>query len=219
MAPDGALPCATSPSALGEPPDCALGGPAHAVESSARRGRLAVATPDRIFAALLAGLRKAGVACETSTDLVGVQLAGVAKNAAVLAAGPALAAGRMPPAPRPAVSTPSASRSRRVGAEAESFVGLAGAGDLVATVLAAHSRNRRAGELLAAGHGPEDIQGELGQVPEALDLLPVLARAMGDAGVRAPATHELAALVEGRDRGQSNGSRATRRPAARSRAA
>ena len=160
-----------------------------------------------------------GVACETSSDLVGVELAGVAKNAAVLAAGAALADG-------PNAAGAAAGRvyaecyalAKTRGAEADSFVGPAGAGDLVATVLAAHSRNRRAGELLAQGMVPEDIPGVLGQVPEALHVLPVLARAMDDAGVRAPATHELAALAEGRI-GAKQWLAATRRPAARSRAA
>ena len=68
------------------------------------------------------------------------------------------------------------------GASAASFTGTAGAGDLVATVLAAHSRNRRAGELLAQGVDPAEIPAILGQVPESLHAVPVLARAMSEAG-------------------------------------
>src|SRR5204863_2059520 len=104
------------------------------------------------------------------------------------------------------------------GAEAESFAGPAGTGDLVATVLAAHSRNRRAGELLAHGTSPEQIEDILGQVPEALRMVPALARAMEEAGVPAPATKELAALAEGRI-GADQWLAATRRAPARSRAA
>ena len=90
-------------------------------------------------------------------------------------------------------------RSRtRAGASASSFTGTAGAGDLVATVLASHSRNRRAGELLAQGIEPAEIPEILGQVPESLHAVPVLARAMSEAGVRGTATAELAALAEGR---------------------
>ena len=60
---------------------------------------------------------------------------------------------RTPPAPPPARSSPRSTRSRRrEGSAPETFAGLAGAGDLVATVLAEGSRNRRAGEMLAAGH-------------------------------------------------------------------
>ena len=65
-------------------------------------------------------------------------------------------------------------------------------------MLAAHSRNRRAGELLAQGVAPHEIPGILGQVPESLYAVPVLARAMSEAGVRATATAQLAALAEGR---------------------
>ncbi len=220
VAPAGAAPSALAKDVLGSRPIACLGGPAHAVESVQRGASLTVATPDRIFAALLASsFRKGRVACETSSDLVGVELAGVAKNAAVLAAGAALADG-------PNAAGAAAGRvyaecfalAKARGAEAESFVGPTGAGDLVATVLAAHSRNRRAGELLAQGMVPEDIPGVLGQVPEALHVLPVLAQAMDDAGVSAPATHELAALAEGRI-GAEQWLAATRRPAARSRAA
>jgi glycerol-3-phosphate dehydrogenase (NAD(P)+) len=84
------------------------------------------------------------------------------------------------------------------GAAASSFMGTAGTGDLVATVLAAHSRNRRAGELLAQGVEPEEIPGILGQVPESLHAVPLLARAMREEGMKSTATAELAALAEGR---------------------
>ncbi len=135
----------------------------------------------------------------TRADLVGVGLAGVAKHAAGVAARAALADG-------PNAAGTAAGRvyeecfalAKARGGSAESFAGPAGAGDLVATVLAAHSRNRRAGELLAQGKAPEEVREILGQVPEALSVAPVLARAMDDAGLRSPATHELAALAEGR---------------------
>ena len=68
------------------------------------------------------------------------------------------------------------------------------------TVLAAHSRNRRAGELLASGATVPEIEVALGQTSEALDLVPLLAASMRDRGIRAPATRELARLVESRSR-------------------
>jgi hypothetical protein len=58
----------------------------------------------------------------------------------------------------------------------------------------------------------------LGQVPEALHVAPVLARAMDEAGVRSPATHELAALAQGRIEAKQ-WLAGTRRVPARSRAA
>ena len=178
----------------------AWAGPAHAGEAVRRGAHVTVASPDRTFAALLASsLRRAGLTCDTSRDLVGVELAGAAKNAAALAAGAAMADG-------PNAAGAAAGRvyeechalAGKRGAAASTFAGTAGTGDLVATVLAAHSRNRRAGELLAQGVEPAEIPEILGQVPESLDAVPVLARAMSEAGLRSTATEQLAALAEGR---------------------
>ncbi len=200
LAPDGAAPTRFVLERIGERPVACLGGPAHAGDAVRRGAHVTVASPDPTFAALLASsLRRAGLACDTSTDLVGVELAGAAKNAAALAAGAALAGG-------PNAAGAAAGRvyeechalAHKRGAAASSFTGTAGTGDLVATVLAAHSRNRRAGELLGQGVEPAEIPGILGQVPESLYAVPLLARAMSEAGLRSTATAELAALAEGR---------------------
>jgi glycerol-3-phosphate dehydrogenase (NAD(P)+) len=220
VAPTGMSPSRLALDLLGSRPVACLGGPAHALESVERGACLTVASPDRRFAALLSSaLRRGGVTAETSADLIGVELAGVAKNAAALAAGAALADGHNAAgAAAGRVYAECHALAKTRGAGAESFIGPAGAGDLVATVLAAHSRNRRAGELLAKGSTPQEIPDVLGQVPEALYVVPVLARAMDDAGVPAPATRELAALAEGRIRAEQWLAGARRVPA-RSRAA
>ncbi|HEX6388678.1 MAG TPA: NAD(P)H-dependent glycerol-3-phosphate dehydrogenase, partial [Solirubrobacteraceae bacterium] len=83
------------------------------------------------------------------------------------------------------------------GAQAESMIGLAGTGDLVATALAPQSRNRRAGELLAEGVPTAEIPERIGQAIEALESVPLLARALERAGVKAPVTVGLAKLIEG----------------------
>jgi glycerol-3-phosphate dehydrogenase (NAD(P)+) len=83
------------------------------------------------------------------------------------------------------------------GGRARTFLGRAGTGDLVATALAPASRNRSAGELLAAGVPATEIPGRLGQAVEALETVPLLARAIEDAGVSAPITSALARLIEG----------------------
>jgi glycerol-3-phosphate dehydrogenase len=69
---------------------------------------------------------------------------------------------------------------------------------LIATLVAQGSRNRRAGELLAAGIAPADIETALGQTPESLDALPLLALALREGGVDAPAVNGLADVVAGR---------------------
>ena len=77
------------------------------------------------------------------------------------------------------------------------MLGLAGTGDLVATVLAPQSRNRRAGELLAAGVPAAEIPERIGQAVEALDTVPLLARALRNAGLEATVTDGLAQLISG----------------------
>jgi glycerol-3-phosphate dehydrogenase (NAD(P)+) len=77
------------------------------------------------------------------------------------------------------------------------MIGLAGTGDLVATALAPESRNRRAGQLLAEGIPATAIPARVGQAVEALETVPLLAKALGGAGVHAPVTNALARLIEG----------------------
>jgi glycerol-3-phosphate dehydrogenase (NAD(P)+) len=198
---DGAsLPCDYVRTRTGARPIAFLAGPAHAAEAAGGEAGLVVASNDASFAARLQRVfARAGVDCELSHDLVGVQLASCAKNASALAAAVALdtgvnAAGAA--AGRVYAECHELARSR--GAEPDTFAGLAGAGDLVATVLAAQSRNRRAGELLAQGATADAIERDIGQAAEGLDLVPLLASAMRDAGIEAPATRELATLIESR---------------------
>ena len=68
------------------------------------------------------------------------------------------------------------------GAQLETFAGLAGIGDLTATVLAPGSRNRRAGELLGSGVPAEQIPERIGQASEGLDSVPLIAAAVEGAG-------------------------------------
>src|SRR5947209_6913735 len=83
------------------------------------------------------------------------------------------------------------------GGRPESFIGLAGTGDLVATALAPRSRNRRAGELLAQGVPAEQIPLHIGQAVEALRSVPLLASALARAEVPAPVTAGLSGLISG----------------------
>jgi glycerol-3-phosphate dehydrogenase (NAD(P)+) len=85
-----------------------------------------------------------------------------------------------------------------IGAHPDTFDGLAGIGDLLATVLAPHSRNRRAGELLASGVPAGQVSTALGATAEAIESVPLLAATCVHEGIDAPATEALSALVEGR---------------------
>ena len=77
------------------------------------------------------------------------------------------------------------------------MIGLAGTGDLVATALAPESRNRRAGGLLAEGVPAAEIPERVGQAVEALETVPLLAKALDRAGIEAPVTDALARLIQG----------------------
>jgi glycerol-3-phosphate dehydrogenase (NAD(P)+) len=142
---------------------------------------------------------RAGLVCERSGDVFGVEMAGAAKNAAALAAAAAqshgmnaagIAAGE--------IWRECVAYATTRGARLETFVGLAGVGDLTATVMAPGSRNRRAGELLGAGTSAEVIRAEIGQASEGLDSVPLIAETIEAAGVEAEGLRGLADLIEGR---------------------
>jgi len=64
-------------------------------------------------------------------------------------------------------------------------------------VLAAESRNRRAGELLAQGVAGDAIEPVLGQTAEAVHCVPLLADRVKAAGVDAPVLRGLANVIQG----------------------
>jgi 1-acyl-sn-glycerol-3-phosphate acyltransferase len=197
VAPHGTLPSEFAAQRANVRAIASLGGPAHAADALDHGAALVVASADRGLRRQLTDLfNKAELYAEPSSDIVGVELAGAAKNAAAFAAAAAAPAG--PNAVGAAAGRVFAevdAYARRRGAHAETFAGLAGTGDLVATVLAAGPPTRRTGELLAAG---ADIEGATGQHAESLDALPLLAHALSSAGVHAPTVAGLAAVVEGR---------------------
>jgi len=177
----------------------ALAGPAHAAAALDGGASLVLAAPHAAFARQVAdALGAAGFDVVSTPDIIGVELAGCAKNAAALAA--AAASGAGPNAAGAAAGKVFAevdAYARRSGSSPETFAGLAGTGDLVATVLASGSRNRRAGELLAQGMPAGDIGSALGQTAEAVGSVPLLAARVGEAGVDAPVLRGLAGMIEG----------------------
>jgi 1-acyl-sn-glycerol-3-phosphate acyltransferase len=176
-----------------------LGGPGHAGDAVHHGASLVIASQDRDFAAQLQrALVDARLDAHVSDDVLGVELASVAKNAAVLAAAAAQVTGpNAAGAAAGKVFSEVEGYARRQGARPETFAGLAGAGDLVATVVAAQSRNRRAGELLGRGVPRAEIEPQLGQAAEALDALPLLAQRLRAGRGRATTIGGLAGVVEG----------------------
>jgi glycerol-3-phosphate dehydrogenase (NAD(P)+) len=197
--PEGLPPTIVLGAAFGEHRVACVGGPAHAQEMVHAGAALVAASSDEELAGALALMfTRAGVVCEQSNDPLGVELAGAAKNAAALAAGATEAQGLNAAGAAAGHIFAEVWRfADGLGARPESMIGLAGAGDLVATALARESRNRRAGELLAAGVPAAEIPARVGQAVEALESVPLLARALERAGVGAPVTGALSRLIAG----------------------
>jgi glycerol-3-phosphate dehydrogenase (NAD(P)+) len=199
IAPEGIAPTAVLAEVFGAHRVACLGGPAHAQEMVHEGAALVAASTDELLARSLGQVfTRAGVVCEQSNDPLGVELAGAAKNAAALAAGATEAQGlNAAGAAAGHIFAEVWRYAQGLGARPESMIGLAGAGDLVATALARDSRNRRAGELLAAGVPAGEIPPRIGQAVESLESVPLLARALDTAGVHAPVTSALGRLIAG----------------------
>jgi glycerol-3-phosphate dehydrogenase (NAD(P)+) len=105
----------------------------------------------------------------SSNDFIGVQLGGAVKNVIAIGAGMADGIGFGANA-RTALITRGLAEMTRLGcalnAEASTFMGMAGLGDLVLTCTDNQSRNRRFGLALGAGKGVEQAMAEIGQVVE-----------------------------------------------------
>lgn len=199
VGPDGDPPTALLTRLFGASRIGCVGGPAHAREMvSAGAGLVAASSSEPLATAVSGVFVRAGVVCEQSDDPVGVELAGVAKNAAALASGATVAQGlNVAGAAAGHIFSEVWRWALARGASPMSMIGLAGTGDLVATALAPESRNRRAGELLAQGVPADQIPERVGQAIEALQTVPLLARALIEAGIEAPVTSALARLIEG----------------------
>lgn len=176
-----------------------LGGPAHAREAAAGMAALVLASCDADLRAMLGEVfDRAGLVCERTEDVTGVEVAGAAKNAAALAAAAAERFGLNAAGIAAAgVWRECVDFALAKGGELETFSGLAGVGDLTATVLAPKSRNRQAGQLLGAGVPAEKIPGRVGQASEGLDSVPLIAETVGAAGIDSPSLAGLASLIEG----------------------
>lgn len=176
-----------------------LGGPAHAREAALGSAALVLGCDDSNLRAQLGDVfDAAGLVCERSRDVVGVEMAGAAKNAAVLAAAAAEPHGlNSAGIAAAAVWNECVDYAVLKGADLETFNGLAGVGDLLATVLAPGSRNRRAGELLGRGRTVGEIKTTIGQASEALDSVPLIAATLQAAGCPDEATRGLAEVASG----------------------
>jgi glycerol-3-phosphate dehydrogenase (NAD(P)+) len=136
----------------------------------------------------------------SSTDVVGVEIAGAAKNVLAIAAGMSDGLGF-------GVNTKAALLTRGIaeitrlgvamGGQPQTFVGLAGVGDVIATCMGAQSRNYRVGYQLGQGRQLQDIVGEMRQVAEGVATGPAIVRVAQQLGVEMPIATQVGSVLTG----------------------
>ena len=142
----------------------------------------------------------------TSSDVVGVEMAGALKNALAIAAGLGDGLGYGDNAKAAFLTRGLAEITRlavALGAQPLTLAGLAGVGDLMATCYSPHSRNRRLGLELARGRSLDEALAGLGEVAEGVNVVAVALQMAHRADVEMPITEQLHQVLFG---GQDPGS-------------
>ena len=142
-----------------------------------------------------------------STDVIGVSVGGALKNVMAIAAGISDGMGFGNNA-RAAMITRGLAEITRfgvaLGAKTETFMGLAGVGDLILTCTGQYSRNREVGLQLASGKDLADILQGLGHVAEGVNTAREVMRRAENIGVEMPITREVnLALTHGKSAKQA----------------
>ena len=187
---------------LGERPVAVLSGPNFAEEIGHGLPAAAVIASEDVALAerLQHELNSLIFRVYVNDDLVGVELAAASKNVIALAAGGVDGLGLGDNAKAGIVTRGLAEMARlgeACGGRGETFSGLAGMGDLIATCWSHLGRNRRAGELIAQGSSPEDAAAQIGTV-EGLTTALVLRNVARRVGVEMPITSAVCDILEGK---------------------
>ncbi|WP_219836519.1 NAD(P)H-dependent glycerol-3-phosphate dehydrogenase [Paenibacillus sp. R14(2021)] len=130
----------------------------------------------------------------TNKDVVGVEVAGAIKNIIALGAGLTDGLGFGDNAKAALLTRGLAEISRlgaAMGANPLTFAGLAGVGDLVVTCTSKHSRNWRAGAMLAEGLSLDEVLARMGMVVEGVRTTSAARELSRQFGVEMPITEQL----------------------------
>ena len=152
-------------------PVAALTGPNIATEiMSGKAAAAVIATEDLEVARAIQKVVTRGLfRVYLNDDVIGCEMGGALKNVIAIAAGIGEGLG-VGDNTRAAVMSRGLAELARLGvalgAAPTTFAGLAGMGDLIATCMSPHSRNRRVGEQLGKGRQLEDILSEMHMVAE-----------------------------------------------------
>jgi glycerol-3-phosphate dehydrogenase (NAD(P)+) len=155
----------------GHRPVVVLGGPCHAEEITRRKPASIVAACESLEAArsIQSLMSTDFLRIYANADQVGVELAGALKNVIAIAAGICDGLDFGDNAKAALITRGLAEMVRfgtTMGADRETFYGLAGLGDLVTTCNSPHSRNRAVGEGLGRGRALAEIQESMSAVAE-----------------------------------------------------
>jgi glycerol-3-phosphate dehydrogenase (NAD(P)+) len=189
---------------LGFGPVVALSGPSHA-EEVARRAPTAVVTACRDHARAVRAqeaFMSNRFRVYTSDDVVGVELGGGLKNVIALAVGMCDGLG-FGDNSRAALITRGLAEMTRLGvacgAQAATFSGLSGMGDLIVTCTSRLSRNRNVGERIGRGESLAQVTGSMKQIAEGVTNCVTAHELATKKGLQAPVMAEVhAILYEGR---------------------
>ncbi|MGZ8271320.1 MAG: NAD(P)H-dependent glycerol-3-phosphate dehydrogenase [Methylophilus sp.] len=182
----------------------ALSGPSFAAELVRELPTaVTLAANNAEFAQFASGLIHGGcLRVYNSTDVAGVSVGGAIKNVMAIAAGISDGMGFGNNA-RAAMITRGLAEITRfgmaIGAKSETFMGLAGVGDLILTCTGQYSRNREVGLQLASGKSLADILQGLGHVAEGVNTAREVMRRADKMQVDMPITYEVnQALTHGK---------------------
>lgn len=160
-----------------------------------------VASTDEAYAEhIVHALHGNGFRAYTSTDVIGVEVGGSVKNVLAIAVGIADGMG-LGANTRAGVITRGLAEIMRLGealgGQRDTFMGLAGLGDLVLTCTDNQSRNRRMGLLLAKGKSVADAQAEIRQVVEGVRVAPEVMRLARKHKVDMPISEQVVRVLAG----------------------
>ena len=196
----GLLPHQVARAVLGSRPGAVLSGPTFAKEvGEGLPTAMTVASNDARFAQELAlSLSGPGFRAYTQSDIMGVEVGGAVKN--VIAIGSGIADGMGFGAnTRVALITRGLAEMMRLGvklgAKRDTFMGLAGLGDLVLTCTDDQSRNRRFGMALGSGRTVQDAQDAIGQVVEGVPASRAVHEVAGRLEVDMPICREIYGIM------------------------
>lgn len=190
---------------VGERPVAVLSGPSHAEEVSRGLPASVVTASEEFDLArwIQEHFSTDRFRVYTSLDVVGVELAGALKNVVGIAAGISDGLGLGDNAKAALLSRGLVEMTRfgvALGAEAQTFYGLAGLGDLVTTCISRHGRNRHVGERLGRGERPADILASMPMVAEGVYTTRSVHDRASRMGVEMPITTEVyRVLYENKD--------------------